>query len=414
LKKIVIIGAGVSGLSIGQLLKDSFECDILEAKNHVGGIARTKNVDGIPYHTVGGHCFNSKNKKVMEFVFEKILPKEEWNLVERYADIFFENNYIPYPIEFSVKEIYKFDKELAFKITNDFLNAEIVSPKNLEEWFIQNFGYTLAEKYFLPYNKKIWQMDPSKMSYTWVEGKLPLPDKKSFFNALLSNEKDTMPHAKFHYPKTNNQNTFIDALAQGLNIRKEYKVWNIEYKNEKWIINDEIECDVLISTMPLDKLPFVIKGTPKKILKETELLKYNKVTNVLWKVEDDVQATWSYFPEENTIFHRHIHIGNFLNPKQPYTITESMGEHSLDEMVAFGKKLPHLKEPIDYNVSDYAYPVFDENYAKATKTIKDYLRDIDLFTLGRFGEWEYYNMDICIEKAMELSKHIKQKNKGKK
>jgi UDP-galactopyranose mutase len=61
---------------------------------------------------------------------------------------------------------------------------------------------------------------------------------------------------------------------------------------------------------------------------------------------------------------------------------------------------------VDYNISEHAYVVFDENHETATTAIKQYLQEIELHTLGRFGEWEYYNMDICIKRSLELSKLI--------
>ncbi|MBT5492086.1 hypothetical protein HOK00_07580 [bacterium] len=33
-------------------------------------------------------------------------------------------------------------------------------------------------------------------------------------------------------------------------------------------------------------------------------------------------------------------------------------------------------------------------------------KDIGLYTIGRFGEWEYYNMGICMESAMKLVSKI--------
>lgn len=40
--KICVIGAGISGLSIAQLLKDHFEVEVLESDSTIGGIAKTK------------------------------------------------------------------------------------------------------------------------------------------------------------------------------------------------------------------------------------------------------------------------------------------------------------------------------------------------------------------------------------
>ena len=126
---------------------------------------------------------------------------------------------------------------------------------------------------------------------------------------------------------------------------------------------------------------------------------------MLWET-DEVENTWTYFPEKETIFHRHIHIGNFFRPKKNFTITEVIGERSYAELESAGRKIEYLKRPIDFNQSDYAYVVYDKNYSENKKSILNYLEDIGFYTLGRFGEWEYYNMDICIKKSIDLAKKI--------
>ena len=77
-----------------------------------------------------------------------------------------------------------------------------------------------------------------------------------------------------------------------------------------------------------------------------------------------------------------------------------------DEMIENGKKFDYLLEPLDYNVSDYTYVVYDQNYGNATMKIKRYLELLELHSIGRFGEWEYYNMDICMESAFKLADRI--------
>lgn len=67
--KIGVLGAGISGLSISKLLQKHFEVEILEKNEVCGGIARTKDIDGITYHKIVGHCFNTKNKEVLDFVY---------------------------------------------------------------------------------------------------------------------------------------------------------------------------------------------------------------------------------------------------------------------------------------------------------------------------------------------------------
>lgn len=408
--KICIIGAGITGLTLGRLLSRIHSVTIYEKDSYIGGIARTKNINGIAYHIVGGHCFNSKNPRVLEFVFGEVLSKNEWHLVRRVAKIYFHGHYISYPIEFSVKEIASFDEELAFRITKDFFSSEDKVVDNLADWFKVKFGETLAQEYFIPYNKKIWQMDLSKIRFDWVRNKLPIPNKKDFFRSLIGNVEDSMPHKYFYYPNTNDMNTFIEALSKGLTIRLNEEVKVIEKLNNRWLVNKREEYDLVISTMPLNNLPLIIKGTPEDVIKEASKLKYNKVTTMLWK-SCPIEHTWTYYPSSDTIFHRHIHIGNFWEPKSNYTITEAIGEHTYDEMVYYGKKCPYLIEPIDYHVSDHAYIVYTKDSLEALNKIKTYLNQIGIFTAGRFGEWEYYNMDNCIESAFKLAEKINKLNK---
>jgi protoporphyrinogen oxidase len=405
--KIGILGAGISGLSAARLLSKNFEVEVLEQCPIHGGIARTRNVAGAAYHVTGGHCFNSKYQDVLDFVFNEVMPQSQWHLVQRNANIKFYGHDITYPIEYAIKQIHQFDPDTAINITRDFLAAnDDGNYENLEDWFRKKFGDTLAELYFIPYNTKIWNQKPADMSPAWVEGKLPIPDKKSFFKGLISNEEDKMPHASFYYPNSNNQNTFIDSLAVGVNIIYNFKIQSLK-QNEarKWVVNDDKEYDLLISTLPLNVLPGIIDGTPNEVIEQAARLKYNKVSTMLWETVG-TERTWTYIPDAESLFHRYIHIGNFFKPVQNYSITEVVGEKSYDEMAENGKKDPFLLKPLDYHVSEHAYVVFDENYDTATKAVKSYLDQKGLYTLGRFGEWQYYNMDVCIKSSIDLAAAI--------
>ncbi len=405
--KICIIGAGITGLTLGKLLHDRHEVIIFEKQPYIGGIARTKKVDGVTYHLVGGHCFNSKNPTILDFVFNRVLSKDNWHKVERTAKIFFRGHFISYPIEYNVKEIAIFDEDLAYQIIIDFILAQqsITKPNNLAEWFEIKFGKTLALEYFIPYNKKIWKQDLTNMSYEWVKDKLPIPDIKGFLKSLIDSNKDNMPHREFYYPNSNDLNTFISALSTGLDIKTNFEVFSIENRNKKWIINNNLEFDIVINTSPLDKLPFLIRNTPETVLDAAKNLKYNKVTTMLFKSKP-VKYTWTYYPSEEIIFHRCIHIGNFFKPNINYTIAEAIGEYSYKEMLEESKNISYLIELLDYNVSEHAYVVFDSNYKKSTTIIKEYLNKIGIYSVGRFGEWEYYNMDVCMEKAFDLVKKL--------
>ncbi|ECL9117239.1 NAD(P)-binding protein [Campylobacter jejuni] len=417
--KIGIIGAGVSGMSVARLLKDDFEIEVLEKLPVVGGIARTKDVNGLAYHVNGGHCFDSKYQDVKDFVFNRVLSKDNWNYISRKAQVLFKNNWINYPIEFSVKEIDKIDTNLAFNITKEMFSASYEKGRNLEEWFINHFGSTLAKEYFIPYNTKIWGIEPKNMDNVWIEDekqmKLPVPTKENFYYSILNKKEncDNMTHRHFYYPKTNNQNTFIEAIGDGVNILTNYEAREIKKENNQWLVNGEKKYDILINTSPLDFIPKILKDIPVEVLNYFKKLKYNKVTNIFWETDGSLDITWGYIPDPSIGFHRISNTGSIVQPKGKFCTTEAIGEISYNKLVQEGQKIPFLKKPLDYNVTEHAYVFFDLNYSKSKQKAIEYLNSIDLISHGRFGEWEYYNMDVCIKRSIDLAKVIKEKYKGK-
>ena len=150
---------------------------------------------------------------------------------------------------------------------------------------------------------------------------------------------------------------------------------------------------------------FFIVASLGSVKEACKKLRFNKVSNVLWE-SDGSDQTWTYFPSKDSIFHRHIHIGNFCRPKNSYIITECIGEKSFEEMKLEGEKTAYLKTPLDYHVSDHAYVVYDKNYFKYKDLIIKHFKKQGIKNLGRFGEWEYYNMDICIKSAIELCNEL--------
>jgi len=403
---VAVIGAGISGLAFSKYAKEkSINVKIFEQSNFFGGIAKVKDIDGIPFHMIGGHCFNSKFEHVKKFVFDHVLPENEWNLIQRHASILFKGHRISYPIEYSIKDIFSFDPELGLNIVKDYYKASKEPASDLANWFVNNFGKTLAEEYFIPYNRKIWGSEPSEMTPDWVTDKLPMPSDMEILKGLVGNGSDSMPHSTFYYPKSGSQNTFINSLASDLDIKFNTTVSKIaKNKDGKYLIDGEL-FDHVIYTGPLNKIGSFVEIENKDIHESIAKLKYNKVTTVLWKSKD-TEDTWTYIPSADCIFHRLIHIGNFIGSAQNYSISEAVGEVTYENMVESGKHVEQLIEPIDYNVSDHAYVVFDKNISTSKSVIFDYFENENIHLLGRFGEWEYYNMDICIKRAMEVCESI--------
>ena len=53
--------------------------------------------------------------------------------------------------------------------------------------------------------------------------------------------------------------------------------------------------------------------------------------------------------------------------------------------------------------SKYAYVVYDLNYQQNIGIIQEYVDGTGIKLCGRFAEFEYLNMDACVERAMAMA-----------
>jgi len=54
----------------------------------------------------------------------------------------------------------------------------------------------------------------------------------------------------------------------------------------------------------------------------------------------------------------------------------------------------------------YGYVVQDDNYKRNVKLFKSYFEQIGLPLCGRVAEFEYINMDVCIDRARKLAQTL--------
>ena len=62
--KYAIIGGGISGLSIANLLEKDHEVTIFESDSRPGGMIKCDIINGSLFHRTGGHVFNTKRQDV--------------------------------------------------------------------------------------------------------------------------------------------------------------------------------------------------------------------------------------------------------------------------------------------------------------------------------------------------------------
>ena len=80
-KEVVILGAGLAGLSAGYILSEAGrKLIVIEGDSRVGGLAKTVSLDGFKFD-LGGHRFFTTNRKIEQFVME--ILKGDFLIVKR-------------------------------------------------------------------------------------------------------------------------------------------------------------------------------------------------------------------------------------------------------------------------------------------------------------------------------------------
>ena len=413
--RIAVLGAGVSGLTAARLLMDQgHEVTVYEKEHMPGGLARSRVTDGYLYDPHGGHILNSKHPEVMDWVFS-LLPKENWQFTERNAKIYFNGKYVSYPFELSLCEL---DTDDAVECVHDFiLSKNGPEPDNFRDWLTWNFGDGIANCYMIPYNEKIWAYPLEQMETQWMQGKMPLPTKKEMIRSMLLKDprERKMPHSTFYYPKHGGIQTMVDAIADGLDIRTDYAIGSIRKADGKWKINDEPPADMVVSTIPLPELPGIMP-LPETVRESIAGLKYNSLTTVLFDCPK-TDITWLYIPSHDYRSHR-VGYQSALTPYACPTAEEGCGAlevigPAFDVSPAFAEQpgiLPEelgFRRVLDHQFTQYAYVIHDLHYRENLRAVTEYFdRDDTFHLLGRWGTWNYKNMDLCMLDAMELVKRL--------
>ncbi len=418
MKHATVIGSGISGLSISRMLSDRYKVSILEKADKAGGMIKCDRVMGSLFHRVGGHVFNSKNETVLNWFWSHFNREEEFLKATRNAKILFDDQLLGYPLE---NYLYQLPEATLRPIIDELLTMVSQAPKapehypNFKAFLVGNFGEKLYDLYFGPYNAKIWNTDISKVPLEWLDGKLPMPKiKEIILSNILKKEEATMVHSTFYYPKVNGSQFIIDRLAEEQEINLSYQVNSIEISDGRICINgNEHNTELLVYCGDVRQLAGIIEienGNLKTYLEQVTDLPSNGTSNVLCET-DDTSLSWLYLPEEKYKAHRIIYTGNFSGtnnePEGRKTcVVEFSGKQDQDQMRSELALLPGNLKPIAFNYEANSYIIQQRDTRTKINNLKKELAKYNIYLLGRFAEWEYYNMDKCIEAAMELNQQI--------
>lgn len=441
MKKIVILGAGPTGLGAAYRLQElgHEEFVVLEARAHAGGLASSEtSANGFTYD-IGGHVLFS-HFRYFDELFDKMLG-DEYQELQREAWVWMMDRFLPYPFQNNIKDL---PREAVLKCVLGVIeaqkNADRAGTKTyetFEELIFGVFGRGIAEYFMMPYNFKVWAHPPKMLGTHWIGERVPVVDLERMITNVVLDRADVSwgPNNTFKYPRHGGTGGMFLRVAAALGNRVRYgaQAVGIDSKRKRVLLSDGTDegYDELISTVPVDKLVQSISDAPAAVLEATALLHHSGSAIVGVGIAQPSPTTkcWMYFPEENCPFYRVTYLSNYSPEVVPdasrqYSLLAEVSRSDLKpvnldtvvEEVLDGFVNTKLLSPADRKdvvdthliTREYTYPIPTIRRDEALSKIQPWLESRAIYSRGRFGAWKYEigNMDHSVQMGAELANRL--------
>lgn len=363
----LVVGAGLFGSVIAhEMTKAGKRVLVIEKRNHIGGNLFTEEIEKINVHKYGAHIFHTNNKRI-------------WDYVTQFADF---NRFTNSPVANYKGELYSlpfnmytFNKmwnvtqpEEAIKIIEEQRReAEIIKPTNLEEQAISLVGRDIYERLVKGYTEKQWGRSCQELP-VFIIKRLPVrfTFDNNYFNALYQG----IPIGGY--------TKIIQKMLVGCKV-----CLNTDYLKDKSKFNNWAE--TVIYTGPLDAYFDYQLGylEYRSVTFETSILNMNNYQGNAVVNYTDADIPWTRIIE-----HKWFEFG------------KTQDGIDIDKTVISKEYSTEWNPGVEpyYPINDATNNILAEKYRKLAQ------EEENVFFGGRLGEYKYYDMDLTIEKALELAK----------
>jgi UDP-galactopyranose mutase len=429
----VILGGGLAGLTAASALEDAGEAGwiVLEREARPGGHARSIVVDGYTFD-FGPHILFAADPRIEALI--RGLLGENLRAQERQAFIYHAQyaTYTRFPFQ---AHLHGLPPEVVAECLAGFVRAVEAraagraAPTNYEEWMRLTFGDGIADRLMIPYARKLWTVEPSEMEFSWIDRRVPTPDAERIIAGAVSDDVGQVgATSNFWYPWTGGIEALPRALAarvSGLRLGKEMKRIDLRRRTIVLADGDEVSFDRLVFTLPLVGVPDWFDDLPAQVEAACRALRFQGIFNVNIGVDRPELSDkhWIYYYEDEFPFHRLSFPANF----SPHNVPE--GKSSVATEIAFSARRPLDREraiadtiaglrAADILRADDrielvhaeeiapAYVIYDLDHGSNVATIRQWLLEHDIWAAGRFGEWQYHNMDHAMKSGQEAAEAI--------
>jgi protoporphyrinogen oxidase len=434
-KRIIIIGAGPTGLGAGYRLRELGHSNflMLEARNKVGGLASSeKSANGFTYD-IGGHVLFS-HYEYFDRLFDKLLGDEYQELL-RESWVWMCDRFLPYPFQNNIKYL---PKEIVVECLMGLIEAQkqpfdLARFANFEDFIQGVFGAGIAKHFMMPYNFKVWAHPPKMMNKEWIGERVSVVDIKRVLGNVVLDRDDAGwgPNATFKYPRHGGTGGLFERMEPYVreNLRLNAKTVAVDVDKREVVLEDGTRerYDYLLSTMPMDLLVGSMNGVvPGTVRGQAANLRHSGsyIVGVGIKQPSPSKKCWMYYPESNCPFYRLTYLSNYSPEVVPdvsthYSLLAEISRSEfkpvnkctvVDETIQGMVNTRMISESdrddiVDTHVidRDYTYPIPSLERDQALSVIHPWLESQNIFSRGRFGAWRYEvgNMDHSVAQGVE-------------
>lgn len=409
----LIIGAGVSGLSYANFC-DHNDYMIIDKDSEIGGYCKTIKQDGFTWD-YSGHFFHFRNKEIKDYLLDEMKGQEILD-VEKFTQIFYKNCYVDFPFQ---KNIHQLPKQDFIDCLYDLFNNDYDDETSFKKMLYTKFGKSIAEKFLIPYNEKLYACDLDRLDEDAMGRFFPYANKEEIIRNFKKPDNFSY-NTHFTYPR-GGAIEYVNSLYRRVNPQKVFlneELLSIDINNKTAVTNKrEIKYDRLISSMPFTSL--LEKSNisyDKDIYSWNKVLVFNLGFN---KKGNDKVNNWVYFPEKKYSFYRIGYYDNIFGDDRLSLYVE-LG-FDKDQNVIADDYLKIVLEDLnkagiinDHELVSYAKIFMDPAYVHVNKKsdsdkqrIQTDLAFDSVYSIGRYGDWKYCSIEDNIIEAKELVNKLK-------
>lgn len=408
----VIVGAGVSGLAYAGFSKN--ECLLLEKDAEIGGYCKTIKWGDFVWD-YSGHFFHFRDTFLEDYICRNMVH-DDIRYCEKHTQIFYRQKYIDFPFQ---KNIHQLDQDEFIDCLYDLFTTTGNDYFTFKQMLYAKFGQSIAEKFLIPYNEKLYACDLNRLDVDAMGRFFPYADKEEIIRNFKKTNNNSY-NSHFTYPR-GGAIEYVKSLASYIgksNICLNECVKSIDV-TEKTIKTDkrELKYDNLISTMPF---PLLMQCCSMEY--DTDIYSWNKVLvfNLGFdKKGKDVFNNWIYVPSKDFCFYRVGYYDNIFATKNMSLYVElGFGKNTdvidveyykekvLDDLKKAGIITDHKLIASHFVIMDPAYVHIAKESIRDVEEKKKVLARNNIYSIGRYGSWTYCSIEDNILEAKALMERL--------